>query len=396
MPQSITFKDRLDRVRGFGPGFELTRLVLASGVVLWHTLVITSSEPEARATPLWLFAWALVPMFFVLSGFLVTKSVLRLDVRDYLLNRAARIIPALAVDIVLCALVIGPLVTILPLADYVADPAFGRYFLNIFGWVHYFLPGVFLSNRLAETVNGSLWTVPFELGCYTVLAGLMMVGVLRRARWTALLAGSWLLISWVLTHWHLESPGGLAGHAVNFLFLTQGSKLVPYFLAGSTLYLGQAYIRFDWRIAAACVAALLAVSLLVDGAAYWFRPVVPLLACAPLAYLTIFCGLSRLPTPPSIARGDYSYGIYLYHFPLLQVIDQWHRFDQWWQLLAAAVLPVVGLAMFSWHVVERPTLALRRRFSLMGARVAVDATLAAPRLAAPPPHLGRGPGGGTA
>jgi peptidoglycan/LPS O-acetylase OafA/YrhL len=365
-----SFKDRLDAAQGFGPGFELTRLVLASGVVLWHALVITTSEPTAQSTPLWLFAWALVPMFFVLSGFLVAKSVLRLHPRDYLLNRAARIVPALAVDIVLCALVIGPLVTILPLADYVADPAFGRYFLNIFGWVHYFLPGVFLANRQAETVNGSLWTVPFELGCYTVLVGLMAIGVLHRARWTVLLAGGWLLVSWVLAHWHIEPVSGVLGRAERFLFLTQGSKLVPYFLAGATLYLGQSYIRFDWRIAATCVIVLLAVSLSIDGSYYWLHPVVALLACAPLAYLTIFCGLSRLPTPPSIAKGDYSYGIYLYHYPLLQLIDQWHRFDHWWQLLAVAALPVVGLAMFSWHLVERPTLALRRRFSLIGARVA--------------------------
>ena len=366
MQQTTTFKDRLDQVRGFGPGFELTRLVLASGVVLWHALVITTSEPEARATPLWVFAWALVPMFFVLSGFLVTKSVLRLHTRDYLLNRAARIIPALAVDIVLCTLVIGPLVTILPIADYVADPAFGRYFLNIFGWVHYALPGVFLGNRLPDTVNGSLWTVPFELGCYTVLAGLMWVGMLRRWSRTGLLAGGWLFASWVLTHFHAEPPPGLFGHVEHFLLLEQGSKLVPFFLAGATLYLGQAYVRYDWRIAAACVIVLLVPSLIFDGSWYWFKPIVPMLACAPLAYLTIFLGLSPLPTPPSIAKGDYSYGIYLYHFPLLQVIDQWHRFDQWWQLLAVAVLPVVGLAMFSWHVVERPTLALRRRFSLMG------------------------------
>lgn len=375
-----TFKDRLDQVQGFGPGFELTRLVLASGVVLWHTLVITSSEPEARVSPLWLFAWGLVPMFFVLSGFLVTKSVLRLQPRDYLLNRAARIVPALAVDIVLCALVIGPLVTILPLSDYVADPAFRNYFFNIFGWVHYFLPGVFLSNRLAQTVNGSLWTVPYELGCYIVLAGLMAIGFLRRARWTALLVAGWLIAALVSTSFAEGLPDTLPGHAINFLLLQQGAKLVPFFLAGATIYLAQAYIRFDWRIAAACVAVLLLASLLIDGSQAWSNALVPLLACAPMAYLTIFCGLSRLPTPPSIAKGDYSYGIYLYHFPLLQLIDQWHRFDQWWQLFAAAVIPIVGLAMFSWHVVERPTLALRRRFSLMGARVATETARPAPAL----------------
>ncbi len=375
-----TIKDRLDQVKGFGPGFELTRLVLASGVVLWHTLVITTSEPEARASPLWLFAWGLVPMFFVLSGFLVTKSVLRLHTRDYLLNRAARIVPALAVDIVLCALVIGPLVTILPLSEYVADPSFRHYFFNIFGWVHYFLPGVFLSNRLAQTVNGSLWTVPFELGCYAVLAVLMAIGFLRRARWTALLVGGWLIAALVATSFADYLPDTLPGHAVNFLLLQQGAKLVPFFLAGATIYLAQAYIRFDWRIAAGCVAILLIASLLTDGSLAWSNALVPLLTCAPMAYLTIFCGLSRLPTPPSIAKGDYSYGIYLYHFPLLQLIDQWHRFDQWWQLLAAAVLPVIGLAMFSWHVVERPTLALRRRFSLMGARVATAPVSPAPAL----------------
>jgi len=370
MPRRTTFKDRLDAVQGFGPGFELTRLILASGVVLWHALVITSSEPEARSTPLWLLAWALVPMFFVLSGFLVTKSVLRLPVRNYLLNRVARIVPALAVDILLCALIIGPLMTVFPLTAYVADPAFGQYFLNIFGWVHYFLPGVFLDNRLPETVNGSLWTVPYELGCYGVLAVLMAVAVMRRAVATGLLAGAWLLASWLLMHFNIDPSDGTVGHAVRFLLLQQGSKLVPYFLAGATLYLGQAHVRYDWRIAAACVVAVVALSLGFDGAWYWFRPVVPFVVCAPLAYLTIFLGLSPLPTPPSIAKGDYSYGIYLYHFPLLQVIDHFHRFEAWWQLLLAAVVPVVAVAMFSWHVVERPALALRRRFSLVGARVA--------------------------
>ena len=244
---------------------------------------------------------------------------------------------------------------------------FAAYFLNVFGWVHYFLPGVFVDNRIAYLVNGSLWTVPFELACYLVLGAMVSTGLLRRTRWALLLGLGWLLVSVLLVQFAVTLPG-LAGKGVHFLFLQQASKLVPCFLAGSAIYLAQARIPYDWRIAAACAAALLAGSLLLGGPQWFESPLLALLAWGPLAYLVIFLGLSPLPDPPTIHDGDYSYGIYLYHFPLLQVIDHFYRFEHWWQLLLAAALPVLGVAMFSWHVVERPALAFRRRFSLVGAR----------------------------
>jgi len=366
-----SFKDRLDAVGGFGPGFETMRLLLASGVVVWHTLVLTAaSEAAVRASSLWLIGWGLVPMFFVLSGFLVTKSALRLSRRDYLLNRVARIVPALAVDIVLCALLIGPLFTALPLEAYFRAPEFQRYFLNIVGWVHYFLPGVFLGSPVGPTVNGSLWTVPYELGCYGVMAVLVTAGLLKGGGRMFLLVAAWLVVALIVGLSLLPLPDTFGGHLLNFLFIQQGARLVPFFLAGSTIYLAQARLPFDGRIALACGLVLVAASLLVDGERWWAHPLVPLLTCAPMAYLVAYLGLSRLPTPPSIGHGDYSYGIYLYHFPLLQVIMTLHPLATWWQLLAVAVVPVVGVAMLSWHVVERPSLALRRRFSLVGARVA--------------------------
>ena len=366
-----SFKDRLDAVGGFGPGFELLRLVLASGVVVWHALVMTAaSEAEVRASPLWLIGWGVVPMFFVLSGFLVTQSALRLSRRDYLLNRIARIVPALAVDIVLCALLIGPLFTVLPLGDYLRAPEFARYFLNIVGWVHYFLPGVFEGSNVGPTVNGSLWTVPYELGCYGVMALLVTVGMLRGGGRMLLLVGGWLVAALVIGSSLQPLPATFGGHVVNFLFVQQGARLVPFFLAGSAIYLVQARLPFDGLIAMAAAAALLAGTLLVDGGTWWASPLVPLLTCAPMAYLVVYLGLSRLPRPPSLHHGDYSYGIYLYHFPLLQVIMALYPVAAWWQLLGLAVVPVIGVAMLSWHAVERPALALRRRFSLVGARVA--------------------------
>jgi peptidoglycan/LPS O-acetylase OafA/YrhL len=81
--------------------------------------------------------------FFALSGFLVAGSGMRLSTKNFLLNRAARILPALVADIVFAALLIGPLVTKLPVKQYFTDTTFFTYFLNITGWVQYSLPGVF-------------------------------------------------------------------------------------------------------------------------------------------------------------------------------------------------------------------------------------------------------------
>jgi peptidoglycan/LPS O-acetylase OafA/YrhL len=122
----------------------------------------------------------ILPMFFALSGFLVAGSLERCrTLVGFLSMRALRILPALAMEIVLSALVLGPLVTDLPTAAYFGDPEFARYFLNIIGDIHYHLPGVFVTNPLAS-VNQQLWTIPFELECYVALAVLASLGLHRQ------------------------------------------------------------------------------------------------------------------------------------------------------------------------------------------------------------------------
>jgi peptidoglycan/LPS O-acetylase OafA/YrhL len=131
----------------------------------------------------------ILPMFFALSGFLIAGSAQRLKLKEFLLNRSMRIVPALAVDIFIAALVIGPSLTTNTLHSYVTDKKFAHYFLNIIGFIHYQLAGVFLSNPFPEAVNGSLWTVPFEIGCYVIMAGLIISGFVKsqsRMMWAAM------------------------------------------------------------------------------------------------------------------------------------------------------------------------------------------------------------------
>jgi peptidoglycan/LPS O-acetylase OafA/YrhL len=82
---------------------------------------------------MWFVGYSILPMFFALSGFLVSASALRLPLREYILNRAFRIMPALGVDVALSALVLGPLFTTLALVEYFTSSGFFVYFFNIIG-----------------------------------------------------------------------------------------------------------------------------------------------------------------------------------------------------------------------------------------------------------------------
>ena len=113
-----TFGHVLAAHRGLGPGFDFLRIALAFSIVLAHSFLLTGNDEFFRSTPLWFAEYALVPMFFALSGFLIAGSAQRLSLKNFLLNRGLRIVPALAVDIVVCALIIGPLLTPVALSAY--------------------------------------------------------------------------------------------------------------------------------------------------------------------------------------------------------------------------------------------------------------------------------------
>jgi peptidoglycan/LPS O-acetylase OafA/YrhL len=363
---------RLEACGGFGPGFDFVRIALAFGVLVWHTVaVVEGSAENAKQAFIWPFVYAILPMFFALSGFLVTASALRLPLREYVLNRSFRIVPALAVDIFFCALVLGPIITTFALGAYFTDPQFRAYFLNIIGWIHYLLPGVFLDNPNRGIVNGALWTVPYEIGCYVVMSLMIWVGIIRR--WTLVL-GSVLLITGTAALLHLAgfSTGlPLADRFVDFAFFSKGASLIPCFLAGSAIYLMRHFLPWDWKWAAAVVAALVATGLFAPPS--WFaNPLFIAGSVLPLSYLVVWLGLADLPKLPVFDRGDYSYGVYLYHYPILQLLQMLFGFSQWWVLALAALVPVTLFAMFSWHSIEKPVLKQRKRFSLVGARLAAE------------------------
>jgi len=374
----------LEENRGIGPGFDFLRVFLALCIVGFHSLSVTGEycgnvphageicpSPSLDETPFWMVHYALVPMFFALSGFLISASAMRLSLKNFLINRGMRIVPALAVDTFVCALIIGPLFTTVPLQHYFWSGEFASFFLNIVGWVHFTLPGVFTTNAVPR-VNGSLWTVPFEVICYVLMSGMIVTRIIRTQFVVLAFVGLYLFTcvsvecSGLLDH--IASP--LVDRALSIAFIKPEAQAVTAFLFGIIVFQNRHIIPYSFSL-------FLASSLLIGVVAFTLpfeigqsSPLRFLLMPA-LAYVTVFVGLTPMPLPGFFKTGDYSYGIYLYHQPFLQIIvilcptlALAPHTGAGFAFLAA--LPfVIGVAWLSWHMVEKPILALRKRFSMV-------------------------------
>ena len=363
-----TLGSALDEQKGFAQGFDFLRIFLAASIIGWHTASLSGHAETAKASAFWLSEYMLVPMFFALSGFLVAGSSMRLSTMNFMLNRAARILPALVADIVFAALLIGPLVTTLPAKQYYTDPIFFSYFLNIVGSMHYSLPDVFENNPLHE-VNGALWTVPFEIACYVIIMGLMISGAIKRPRLVLLLTCAVLIVGIPLrlmaSHLVHDHASLLEALAMD-LFLFRSSLLWPSFLIGIVLYQLRYYVPFSRTVAIGLVCVAILVSVFGDADVLLRKPAVYAIMLPLLGYLTVMIGLSPMPRLPGFGTGDYSYGLYLYHTPFLQLLI--HYFpqawigDRWWTLFFAGFPLSLTAAVISWHVFEYPALKFRNSF----------------------------------
>jgi peptidoglycan/LPS O-acetylase OafA/YrhL len=379
----------LDRHKGFGPGFDFLRIALAVGVVAAHTPYVALGTGEKdESWIVWFPHYGILAMFFALSGFLIAASALRLSLKEFLVNRGMRIVPALAVEIVLSALILGPIFTTLPLSDYFASAGTYKYFTNIVGLVNYVLPGVFSASPAPE-VNSSLWTVPFEYGCYAVMSAFMVFGVLRRPWLVVSVALGLVGIGLVLqltghTATPPPLPAGVAGSMSDKIFSTapflgRGAKLLVAFLLGIAIYLYRYRIPYDARLLAACCALCLGAALL--GPAEWMsQPVLNLIVCPALVYITAFLGVSKLPRLPLFSNGDYSYGIYLYGFPVQQVVRTVLPEGSLIVQFTVALVLITLFAALSWHWIERPILKLRSQFSFVARQRLAPDEIAAPTL----------------
>lgn len=351
MTAALTLAARA-RHLGHANGFDGLRFLLALGIVLFHGYTLAIGGTRGMFWPIETAAGLILPAFFVLSGYLIAASAARCGtVREFLLLRVLRVLPALMAVTFASVLLIGPMLTNLDLGAYFSDPRVPAYLQNVLGMQRFHLPGVFDANPRASVVNGSLWTIQLEMTCYGLLAGLCIL-----ARGKAL---NLFLIGWSVLLLFPTIP--FAGLAFSWL---PAKDLVLAFVVGTLLY------RFSDSVVfhpATGVASLLLAFWLARGGEY------AALAVLPLAYGVIWLALRRIPV--SLTRADYSYGLYLAAYPLQQAVIALFPGITWWNGLAIALPLALLCAALLWHGVERPLLARKHEIvaRLMGARAVVRA-----------------------
>lgn len=330
---------------------NLFRLVFAALVLVAHSYHTTGNGVGPIIKGENLGGWA-VAGFFVVSGFLITRSRLRSSAGSYLLNRIARIFPAFVVVLVITAAVFGPLGLLLTqgsLAGYASTSPTPAQFVwgNITLYMHkYGIGGSLATVPYPDVWNGSLWTLWYEFACYILVWLLGSLAIFRRGPWVA-------IIAWAGTTALYASSDLVArlGLDADFSLLM---KLAPFFLGGAVVY----FVIEKHGVNAWIGAASVIVSVvLVLGVDRWGGQ----LAAPFIAYAVLWLS-TLVPQPAWIERNDVSYGFYIYAWPVQQLLVVFGfglSNDPWMFVLYNVVAAVItfGLGWLSWIFVERPVMA---------------------------------------
>ena len=347
----------LDRDRGHLPGFDFFRFVAASAVVFTHSFGVAEDragdEPLKQLTHVLDFGILAVFTFFFISGFVVTQSYQNsASPGSYLLKRGARIMPGLILVTAVCALVVGPLVTSYSWRAYFLNSKFYQFLLNCVLIFRGQLPGVFQGLPSGDHVNVSLWTIRYEVSCYLCLLVLSIKG--RKA---GLPIGILAIVLAILSQSDMVRLAsdviGSVGSPIHIDWLYErGIGVVPFFFVGSLYYLAR--YRVVVHPAIMIIAGVVVVASVYSSMLY------PLFPFA-LGYLVMCGGFWNSPRFQFFAINDYSYGIYLFGFPIQQSVMAFVPGGMtWWQNFLVSYPIVVCLAALSWHWVERPCLLFAR------------------------------------
>ncbi len=331
----------------------LARLLLAGAVVYGHSWYFAARDTEEPVSR-WLFAGADAPApigvkgFFVLSGYLVLGSEQRLEsARRFLWHRFLRIYPGLWA----CLLVTGLLFPLVAWSLGHGVPHWSsawRYVVANAVLIReaYAVEGLFAHVPRAGDLNGSLWTLPYEIACYVGLAAFGWLGLTRRgSTWPWLVAAGFLAL---YIHDLVRPEAGV-------FFKSEGRRLCVWFVVGGAVALAdpvrvRAAARGLWAalgVAAYAVACR-------TGAATLLGPFLLL-----PTFLWLMWGLPWHDFETR-ARGDYSYGLYIYACPVQQALAAMHLHETNLSVyIAASFLVTLLLAVASWHLVEKHALRLK-------------------------------------
>lgn len=321
--------------------FDFIRIFAALVVLYSHHYSLTG-KLEPGFLSISSLGGVAVYIFFSVSGYLVTSSwyndpnLIRFSIKRFL-----RIWPAFTLLILTSAFLYGPLLSSLSLKEYFSHE--NTYFYLRWLWLmdSYYLPGLFENNLLKNVVNGSIWTIPFEVKCYIVLAFLGFFRVLKNKK-------VYLTFISLYLFWFFIKINPDITKEVDYLTL-----LSSYFFIGSFLYLFKEF-WMDKKIIFICLSFIF--SFLLQKIGFYHSSGLILIPIT-----IILFGVSSTPIINNFGKyGDPSYGIYLYAFPIQQIFIMKMLPEVNFNLsIFFSYVCTLLVAYFSWHVVEKRALMIK-------------------------------------
>lgn len=350
-----------DKFKGRDNNFNLIRFIAAALVLYSHSFDLygwKDAEPLRGFDIGMSFGQLAVDVFFFTSGLLIAGSYYaRNNIKAFTKARVLRIYPALIVAVLFTVGVIGLYFTPMSAGEYFTEKETWKYVernTTLVANVKFTLPGVFdelpfLTHNAKGVVNGSLWTLPYEIKSYFVLALIaMMLGWVQKKKQGDLLKPSYLVLAIL----------GVSLYAANqFISISdsQGLRLYPIFFLGACTYIWRDKIKLN-HVSAVIIVLSLIISASLGRQAFQLVYIIgfPLLILY-LAYIPggVIRGFNKL--------GDYSYGVYIYAFPIQQSVLALHSGDiSFSTFIIYSSIATLVLAILSWHLVEKRCLKFRR------------------------------------
>jgi len=320
--------------------FDFLRFFFATNILLAHLCELSQSKSLEFLSYISNSSIA-VQGFFIISGFLVAKSYTNTpSLKEYFIKRAKRILPAYVVVLLFSSIILACF-SRLSFSEYFTDLSVYKYlgwnsvFLN---FMHPCLPGLF-ENNLMCAVNGALWTLKVEEGFYIVLPFIFYA--VKKSKKPFLILGSLYVLSllyWFVMDFYLNQP----------LLAKQLPGYLAYFVTGIFLFLNFEFVLQNKEKLLVVSVFGLIISIFLD-----FQ--IDILYPAAFGSIVIIAAYS-LPFLNNFGKyGDFTYGLYIYHFPIIQLFRQYNLFEKYNPILMAfsVILITLFFAVLSWFFIEK-------------------------------------------
>lgn len=323
------------------------RWMLASLVAVGHLWILTEAY-EPLTLHGWSASYLAVNGFFILSGLLIAKSLsTRQNIGAYFRSRALRIYPALVLILLAFAFFFSPFFSEPGGVSHVTAAETWKFIVRVLllgnpeG-----APGGIFAGNFEQDFNGPLWTIRYEIAAYILAAAAFYIGAAKSLSRT-------LSLFCVVQVAYVAAP-----FVIDLEQLPAG--LLPLMRLSSAFLMGM--VLWHWPVLRRppiwSVVALSVLFLIFGGTIAG-----ELIGNLMLTGIIMRIGLSQTASTTLIKLPDYSYGIYIWHYPVMQAILFLLPELGPWQLMLLSVPIFTICAGLSWHYVEKPFLKLKIRNS---------------------------------